>query len=370
MIPNPFLVVAQREGEDRVTYVLGTVLVAGGAALLVDLLRALGADIPDAIGPLDVEFQSPGPTSRPDARFEIPGGTAVLFENKIVPGMLNEEQLRNHLDVFGSARPSARKILLAITPDSSPPDWWLQRVSAHPGVLFVYGTWTAVVSWARNAVRDDARSEATRLLLEGLIGYLEQRSGMIMTTASFNPERMVRVAQGASSWLKDLEEQHAAQEAFFSKVASGVRTILALGEGEPWMKIASRWGKTWTPVSTYLEFRWATPKMREMPAAHVWAEAYLDEEAGKISLRTGLLFEGRAQVAAWYGIAQEMASQIFGDRYWDYRQGGAYAEVWAWRPLELEHLEATQNAVVADLEMWVTKVLDAMAAKVSTKPAY
>jgi hypothetical protein len=369
VIPNPFLVVAQREGEDRVTYVLGTVLAAGGATLLVELLRALGADVPDAIGPLDVELQSTGPTSRPDARFEIPGGTAVLFENKIVPGMLDEKQIRNHLAAFGSARPSARKLLLAITPDRSPPDWWMHLARAHPHILFVHGTWAAVAGWARTAASNEARSEVMRLMLDGLIGYLEQRSGMIMTTASFDPQRMARVAQGAGSWLKDLEEHHAAQEAFFSNVASGVRTALGSGEDEPWMKIASRWEKAWTPVSTYLEFRWPTPKLAEMPAAHVWAEAYLDKEAGEITLRTGLLFEGRAQVAACYGIAQEVASQTFGDRYWDYRQGGAYAEVWASQPLDLERLKETQDAVVADLVTWVTTVLDAMAAKTATKSA-
>jgi hypothetical protein len=369
VIPNPFLVVSQREGEDRVTYVLGTVLAAGGATLLADLLRVLGADVPDAIGPLEVEFQPAGPVSRPDARFEIAGGTAVLFENKIVPGMLFEEQIRGHLDSFGAARPSARKILLAITPDPSPPAWWGPRASAHANILFVHGSWRVVVDWARLAGADGSRSELARFMLDGFVNYVEQRSGMIMTAASFAPERMARVARDAGSWLKDLEEQHAAQEAFLTGVASGLWKALGRGEDEPWMKVGSRWGKTWTPVSSYLEFWWPTPKLHDMPTAHVWTEAYLDEKEGAIKLRTGVLFEGRVQVAGWYGIAREAASRTFGGRYCEYRQGGAYAEVWALQPLDLARLEATQNAVVADLVTWVTVVLEAMATGSGTNTA-
>ncbi len=37
--------------------------------------------------------------------------------------------------------------------------------------------------------------------------------------------------------------------------------------------------------------------------------------------------------------------------------------MWAWQPLNVEQLGATQDAVVADLVTWVTKVLDAMALK-------
>jgi hypothetical protein len=362
-MPNPFLVVAQREGEDRVTYVLGTTLAAGGAELLVNLLRALGADVPNATGPLEVEFQTTGPTSRPDARFEIPGGAVVLFENKIVPGTLAEDQVRRHLDSFGAARPSARTILLAITPDESPPAWWKSRADAHPKTLFVFGAWKTVMRWACVAAADESRSELTRTLLNGLVDYLEQRSGMTMKTTAFEPERMARVARDAGSWIRDLEEQHAAQESFLSSVAAGVRAALGCSEGEPWMKVASRWGKTWTPVSTYLEFWWPMTNLAEMEAAHVWAEVYLDEESGEITSRTGLLFEGKAQVGAWYGIAQEVASRTFGERYWCYRQGGAYAEVWASQPLDLAQLGATRDALVTDLVTWVTRVLDAMAAE-------
>ena len=70
---NPFLIGTQRDGEDRVTYALCAVLAVGGAALLVDLLRALGTQMPDAVGPLEVEPQVNGPTSRPDARFVMRG---------------------------------------------------------------------------------------------------------------------------------------------------------------------------------------------------------------------------------------------------------------------------------------------------------
>ncbi|WP_437551002.1 hypothetical protein WME97_08445 [Sorangium sp. So ce367] len=369
VIPNPFLIVAQREGEDRVTYALGTAFAAGDASLLVELLRALGANMPDAVGPLEVEFQVVGPTSRPDARFEIPDGTVVLFENKIVPNTLNEEQIKHHLDSFGAVHSSARRVMLAITPDMSPPQWWTRVAGTYPDVLFVHGSWKAVADWCRIVATNETRNDVTRLVLDWVIEYLKQRSELMITKATFDPKRMARVACEARSWLKDLEAQHDAQETFFSNVASALRTALGCGNGEPWMKIASRWGETWTPVSTYLEFWWPTPKLLGMPSAHVWAEAYLDEQDGKITLRTGLLFEGKAQVAAWHGRAQEVASQTFGDRYWDYRRGGAYAEVWAGQPLDLERLAATNNAVVADLVAWITGVLRAMEIQTATGTA-
>jgi hypothetical protein len=323
LIPNPFLIVAQREGEDRVTYLLGTALASGGASALISLLRALGADLPDATGPLDVEFQTAGPTSRPDARFEIPGRAVVLFENKVVPGILFEDQVRNHLDAFGSVRPSVPKILLAITPDSSPPSWWASCVGSHRGVLFVYGAWSTVAKWARHAAADDDQGELTRTLFDWMIDYLKQRSALMTPVATFTPEQLARVVRGAHSWLQDLEEHHAAQEALLSNVASGLRHAMGWSESEPWMKVASRWGETWTPVSTYLEFWWPTPKLRDMPSTHLYTEVYLDEHDGKIALRSGLLFENKVQVAAWYGHAQDVASRTFGDRYWDYRRGGA-----------------------------------------------
>lgn len=361
VIPNPFHLMDHREGEDRVTYAFGAALAAGDGALVVALLRTLGAEVPDATGPIEVEFQPPGPTSRPDARFDLATGMAVFFENKIVPGALYRDQILRHIASFGTVRHTSPKVLLAITPDDQPPDWWMPLAKEHPTMVFVHGSWRRVRDWARLAAAEDGRGELSQFLLKAFVEYLEERSGMTMTTATFDSQRMDRVAQGAGNWLDDLTKQHAAQEAFFADVASRLRSALGQGEDEPWIKVASRWGETWTPVSTYIEFWWPTPTLSNMPVTHMWGEAYLDEKTKKIELRTGILFEGKAQVAAWYGTAQEVAAHTFGDRYWNYRRGGAYAEVWASQPLNLAQLPTTAEAVANDFLTWVTKALPEMA---------
>jgi hypothetical protein len=358
---NPFLIGTQREGEDRITYMLCVLLEHGRAELLVELLRELGANVPDVRGPLTVEPQVNGPVSRPDARFEFPDGATVLFENKMVPNSLREDQIRGHLEVFGATRVGAMKILLAITADSSPPTWWESMVRQQAPVLFAHGSWRAVASWAKRAADAPGRDPVTRYLLTGFVEYLCEQGGITSTPAGFDPARVARVCHGAHAWIEDMQAQHSAQEAFFEEVAGEFRARFPTDDGLT-LKIASRW-PDWSPISTFLELTPSKLRQPGVPPMRVWAEAYLDTaaEPRTITLRSGLLLEGKSTVSTWFGLAQTIAQDVFGERFWCWHHGGAYAEVWASRSLMLTQLDATRDGMAEDLVTWATTIIDQMA---------
>lgn len=367
---NPLLICTQRPGEDQVTYALACTLQEAGSDGLGSLLAALGLDLHLPAADVVAEVQPLGLSTRPDARIEVPGHLVVLLESKAVPDSLRGDQVEGHVEMFGAVPAGLCRVLLAITPDASPPGWWPEVAHAHDPVIWLHGTWQQVFEWARIGA-EKGGGETTGLLLRGLRDLLRHEGLGRAVERHFDAARVGRVQQCAEALIGDLVAQHDTQEALLEDVLRAFeKRIVAEGvaSDRPVSRVASRWRDPhcWSPVSSYARIDWSTCPLEDWPMQTLWVEVFLDrgEQLGqpaRLRLRSGVLVEGRAAVQRWFGRLQDAGKARFDARYRDWHRRSGYGESWAYRDFAVEDRQGMVDGLVDDLAAWVAVVLPALA---------
>jgi hypothetical protein len=226
-----------------------------------------------------------------------------------------------------------------------------------------------VHAWAKAAISKQT-AEAARLLAGWFVGFLEHERLAANMTTDFDADTVQRITGGADQWCRDLNRQHAAQEAFLAKAADEFWDRIERGSrpAQRDHQVFSRWKQEDAPfpVSSALDFWWPTPDLVGWPRLHIWAEINLEVDPADrgLKMRSGILLgsfglgvrDSQRLIAAWFGRAQRAAEDTFGQRFYEWHYEASYGEVWAQSSFDIQNVDAMRAQLVDDLVNWVDQV--------------
>lgn len=163
--------------EDRVTHALGHVLDEDPELLKSFLHWGVNYDMEES--PVVIVQDTRGDRdSIPDMTLGTPEEFECAFESKIVPGSLNERQLRNH---WQRVQPDGS--VLAVTPDQDEPE--LIRQLRQTGIRIQWKRWRDVHNWVAERSdfgRPNVRSQFCDYLIEVESQLQEEGKEVMLTT--------------------------------------------------------------------------------------------------------------------------------------------------------------------------------------------